>query len=44
MTKIQKIKLLIRLHLLDLKILFMKLEVIILKLRIKFRSRNQLPF
>ncbi len=40
----KKIKLLIRLHLLDIKIIFMRLEVVILKLRIKFKSKNQLPF
>ena len=40
----RKVKLLIKLYLLDLKIFFMKLELIILKTRVKNRSKNQLPF
>lgn len=39
-----KAKLLIKLYLLDLKLFFMKLELIILKTKVKIQSRNQLPF
>ena len=39
-----KFKLLIKLYLLDLKLFFMKLELIILKTKVKIRFRNQLPF
>lgn len=39
-----KIKLLIKLHLLDLKIFFMKLKLTVLKIKVKTRSKNQLPF
>lgn len=35
-----KIRLLTKLYLLDLKIIFMKLELIILKIKVKIKSKN----